>query len=215
MKPKIVSLNSGKPASIEWQGKSIMSSMLRLPVEGPLTVHEHHIDGNTYTNTNVHGTPDSVLYAYGVKSAMVYMKLLGRDTYVPGSLGENITLDDFDETQISVGDIFKFGEVWAQVVYPRIPCSKLNYRLQDDRAQKMMQECGLSGVYFRILKPGKIHKTDEVYRIESAEYPFLISHLYQKMVNGISFDHSEMEVAVANGAFPARVTKMWLTKLGR
>ena len=200
---------------MEWQGKSISSSMLRHPVEGPLVVHEDHIEGSSFANTNVHGTPDSILYAYGLTSIMVYMKALGRSDYQPGALGESVTLDELDETQISVGDIFKFGEVWAQVVYPRIPCSKLNYRLQDERAQKAMQDCGRSGVYFRILKPGKIYKTDEVQRIESSQYPFLLSDLYQKMVNGISLDHNEMEVAVANGAFPQKMIQMWLKKLGR
>ncbi len=198
---------------MEWRGKSVVSSMLRHPVAGPLVVHRDHIEGNFFQAPQVHGLEFAVLYAYGVTSALTLMKLLGRSEYEAGSLGENVTLDNFDESQISVGDIFQFGEVCAQAVYPRIPCGKLNFRLQHPEAQKAMQDCGRSGVYFRILQPGKIFRTDEVSCVELAPHRFLISDLYRKMVSGRPLDRAEMELAVANGAFPQKALDKWTALL--
>ena len=201
---KIVSLNLATPAPMEWEGKSIISSMLRHSVPGPLQVHKTHVEGNSFKDPHLHGVEHAVLYAYVIKSALTFMKLLGRNVYEPGAVGETLTLDDFDETKISVGDIFQIGEVRAQAVYPRIPCGKVNFRMQHPEGQKSMQKCGRSGVYFRILQPGKILLTDEVRLIEPAIHRMSISDLYHKMVHQIQLDPNEMKLALANGAFPQK-----------
>src|SRR4051812_30960101 len=97
---KIISLNLGEPALMEWQGKSIVSSMLRHAVPGPLQVHLDHIDGDKFANPQAHGNIDAVLYAYGMTSVMEFMMALGRTDYAPGALGENVTLDALDEKQV-------------------------------------------------------------------------------------------------------------------
>ena len=50
MTPKILSLNVGGPAPMEWNGKTIKSSMLKKPIDGPLVVHLDHIDGDSFAN---------------------------------------------------------------------------------------------------------------------------------------------------------------------
>src|SRR4051812_26327375 len=106
METTILSLNIGEPEQMEWLGKSVRSSMHKRPVKGPLVVHDDFIEGDSFANPNSHGTIDSVIYAFGLPSLNAYMKLLGRETYEPGSVGENITCAELDETQISVGDVF-------------------------------------------------------------------------------------------------------------
>jgi len=209
LNPKILSLNCGTPALMEWNGQSVISSMLRKPVTGPLVVHRDHIEGNSFQAPQWHGVEYAVLYAFGMKSIHRFLHLLNRQNYEPGELGENITLDDLDESKISVGDIFQIGAVKAQAVYPRIPCSKVNIRMQHSRGQKAMQECGRSGVYFRILEPGEIHLTDSFRLVEESKHRFLISELYYKVVNGIQFNEAEMKRALANGAFPQKVIGKW------
>jgi MOSC domain-containing protein YiiM len=156
MAHKILSLNIGHPAPMEWKGKSINSSMLKHPVPGPIVVHHDRIEGNSFAQPQFHGAIDNVLYAFGVTSALEFVKTLGLSTYAPGATGETVTLDQLDEFDVSVGDKFKFGNVIAEASYPRIPCGKVNFRMQHERGQKAMQECGRSGVYFRILQPGTI-----------------------------------------------------------
>lgn len=205
MKAKILSFNTGGPVTMEWEGKSVLSSMRKESVPGPLVVHEDRIEGNSFANPNYHGTPDSVLYAFGMSSAEIFMKELGGGEYKAGATGETISLDHLDETQVSVGDIFRFGEVLAQATYPRIPCGKVNFRMQHPRGQQAMKDCGRSGVYFKILRPGKISLGDAVERTEQAKHRVPISELYEKIVKGEKFSSAMAEAARANGCIPERI----------
>ena len=207
MKAKILSLNKGTPEKMEWQGRTVVSSMLRRPFNGPLIVHSGHIEENSFEEPQYHGQEHSVLYEFGMKSALEFTKLLGRSTYEPGETGENVTLDELDESQISIGDIFMFGEVKVQATNPRIPCGKVDIRMKSSEGKRAMQKSGRSGIYFRVLTPGKINFADSVERIETAKIPFLLSDVYYKMVNGIKFTKEEMELALENGAFPIKAQK--------
>lgn len=202
MNSKIISLNVGESKVMNWNGRSVTSSMEKESVEGPLIVHSDRIEHNSFANPQFHGTIDSVLYAYGLSSAQKFVELLGLKKYVPGATGETVTLDHFDETQISIGDVFSFGEVIAQATYPRIPCGKVSFRMQHENGQKAMQECGLSGVYFRILTPGKIHKTDVVKRIKLAEHRLMISDLYRIVIYKLKPTAEQLKIAEANGSLP-------------
>lgn len=206
---RIFSLNVGAPAPIEYKGKTIQTSMHKRPVPGPLVVSPTSIQGDTFAQPELHGTPCSVLYAFGKTSAEAYLKLLGLAEYEPGSLGENLTLDDFDETKISVGDVFQIGEVVAEATAPRIPCGKVNFRMQHPEGQKLLAQSGRSGVYFRILSPGKIRLGDEVKRMRQAEVPFTISETL-RLVTTWSWSPEDLARAKANGRFADRLMKKLL-----
>ena len=77
MKTKILSLNIGGPAEMKWGEKSLVSSMLKHPVPGPLEVRRDGIEENSFANSNAHGNADSILYIYGMKSAREFAALLG------------------------------------------------------------------------------------------------------------------------------------------
>lgn len=215
LEAKILSLNIGGPAEMKWGEKSLFSSMLKHPVPGPLVVRVDGIEGNSFSNPAAHGHADSILYIYGMKSAREFASALGLKDYIPGSTGETITVDDLDEKLISVGDKFEIGEVLAQATIPRIPCHKVNYRMQNENGQKAMQECGRSGVYFRILREGRIFAHDVVRLVEPAKWRFTEFDLYRKMVRGEGLSQDEMELALANGAFPEKNLQKWREKLGR
>jgi MOSC domain-containing protein YiiM len=206
---KILSLNIGTPRRLEWNGKSLMSSMPKNPVADPLIVHLDRIEGNSFANGNHHGTIESLLYIYGIPSALKFMAVLGHDEYLPGTTGETLTVDDFDESKVSVGDIFQIGDVLARATYPRIPCVKLNFLLQRDDAQNAMLECGYPGVYFQIIKGGQISLSDSVQCIEPAKHRLSIFDLYRKMIGLDEVTREDFELALANGAFPNKVMDKW------
>jgi MOSC domain-containing protein YiiM len=209
LKAKILSLNIGHPAPMEWKGKSINSSMLKHPVPGPLVVHVDHIEGNTFADPQFHGTLDFLLYVYGMPSLLSFAHKLGLEKYNPGEVGETLTLDDFDETKISVGDTFQIGEVLAQACFPRVPCGKVNFRMKHERGQKAMQECGRSGVYLRILKPGKISSSDQVILATKSSEDFSIFEVYQMVLKPDEITTEQLRRARANGAFPEKYLARW------
>lgn len=210
MRARILSLNIGTPTPMEWGEKSILSSMKKSPVPGPLVVHLDRIEGNSFAQPQFHGTPDAVLYAFGLRSAAEFMKELGGGEYAPGYTGETLTLDAFDEAEVNTGDVFRIGTVLARATYPRIPCVKINFRTQNADGQAAMQRCGRSGVYFRILEPGKIAATDAVERVERAKHPVSIHEIYRCLVKGEKLSPALAEAARANGSVPERLLKKLL-----
>ena len=50
------------------------------------------------------------------------------DDLVPGSLGENLSVAGWDETNVCIGDIFQLGGAVIQVSQPRTPCWKIDSR---------------------------------------------------------------------------------------
>ena len=206
---KIISLNSGHPENMEWKDRAVVSSMRRHSVEGPLVVHEMSIEGNSFASPEYHGREFSVLYAFGMTSAKKYLQLLGRDGYESGALGENLTLDSFDEDQVSVGDVFKIGEVIAQATFPRIPCDKVNIRMEHPQGRKLLEDCGCSGVYFRILKPGLIYKTDKVRMFEAASVRIPISSVYRKVIHKQEWTAQDIQQAQLNGGLPKYFYDRW------
>lgn len=206
MQARILSLNIGGPAAMEWNGKSVQSSMRKIPVDGPLVVGPLSIEGDSFAKPAVHGTPDSVVYAFGQTSALEFVRRLGRDTYSPGEAGENLTLDVLDEKQVSVGDLFQVGSTLLQATFPRIPCGKVNFRFCHPEGQKAMQETGRSGIYFRVLKPGRISRADVVERVEPAREPISIYEVYDWVVRGnAKWSTEARRRMLTNGALPRKV----------
>lgn len=206
---KILSLNIGAPEELEWRGDRIRTSMRKHPTPGPLVVHSDHIEGNSFANAVSHGNIHNVLYAYGMTSALDFIRGIGRDVYAPGSTGETLTVDSLDETEVSVGDIFEIGEVIAQATFPRTPCRKVDFCVQHERGRQAMIDCGRSGVYFRILRPGKIHSSDLLRRTERSQHPFPIFRLYQLLMSGTRPTAEELDMAKMNPAFLESQLKRW------
>lgn len=176
METKIISLNVGNPDVMEWNGKKVTSSMNKKSVIGPLIVSLNNVAGDSFQSSQLHGTPDSVLYAFGLPSILEFMQRIGYKTHASGGLGENLTLEDLDEKEVMVGDVFSIGDVLAQATFPRIPCSKVNIRMQHPDGQKEMLAVGRSGVYLRILQPGRICATDIMKRVSKTKTPSISIH---------------------------------------
>ena len=206
---QILSLNIGGPEDMEWQGKKLRSSMLKRPTPGPLVVHLDGIEGNSFANPQAHGAAHSILYAYGMPSAELFAQRVGRASYEPGAVGETLTLDALDEKEISVGDVFEIGSVLAQATYPRIPCGKVDYRMQHPQGRQAMVDCGRSGVYFRILRPGKILRCDSVKRVEQSPHSFSIFRLYELVTRGEQPTAAELATAKQIPAFLQKQIERW------
>lgn len=201
MQANIISLNIGQPEEMFWDGKSVVSSMHRKPISGGLIVHKDHIDGDGFKNASVHGTIDSVIYLMGQDALEEYAKLLGKNVSA-GEAGENVTLDALDERAVAVGDEFRVGEVVFQATFPRIPCGKVNFRFQHAQAQNLMMALGRSGVYGKIIAPGKIKHTDKLVRTKMATNRISIAKVYDTWIRK-DFPNPELFQSLKdNSAFP-------------
>jgi MOSC domain-containing protein YiiM len=79
-----------------------------------------------------------------------------------GLVGENLTIDDFNEKEIYIGDELKIGNCLFQISQPRIPCYKIGIKMNSRDFPKKFSQSGLLGSYLRVLETGSISKNDEI-----------------------------------------------------
>ena len=80
----------------------------------------------------------------------------------PGGVGENLTLDTWDESTVCVGDVLRIGSARVQISGPRTPCETQARRVgRADWIELTLREAR-TGMYARVLTPGTLQAGDEV-----------------------------------------------------
>ncbi len=101
----------------------------------------------------MHGGFDKALYAYSA-SHWPWWESEHRLPCMPGTFGENLTLETGDETEIAIGDRFRWGDVEVEVCQPRAPCFKFAIHTRRPDAATLMTLSGRCGFYLRVLHEG-------------------------------------------------------------
>src|SRR5450631_634880 len=125
MAPNLVSVRCGKIAPLGPDG--VPSGFVKSAVVGDVAVKEFWLEGDAQADLSVHGGPDKAVYAYAGGHYPARAADLPRHAakFVPGGLGENLTVADMDESALCVGDVHAIGDAILQVCQPRQPCFKL------------------------------------------------------------------------------------------
>src|SRR5829696_2089630 len=113
---KLISLNIGKPKEIEWNGKTIRTSIFKSPVAGKRQVSLLNIEGDEQSDLRVHGGINKAIYAYDISHYEHWNKILLRDDWRWGMFGENLTTAGLLDEEVNVGDVFEIGTARLQVV---------------------------------------------------------------------------------------------------
>ena len=131
------------------------------PVPGRVAVRGVNLAGDDQADRTVHGGPDQVLYAYAAEDYAWWEAKLGRPL-VPGTFGENLTMEGVDVTGALIGESWRVGTTTVQVTGPRIPCFKLAARLGDPLFVKRFLAARRPGAYLRVLEEGDVAADDPV-----------------------------------------------------
>ncbi len=174
----LLSIQVGTPQSIVHQGREILTSFFKQPIDGPVLVKTLSIEGDTQADLRVHGGRDKAVYAYAA-DAYSFWNDRYKTTNPYGSLGENLTFDELDEDKIAIGDIYDLGQCRLQVTQPRFPCFKLGVRFDDPQAVKVFNEFCRPGVYFRVLREGEIESGNSLKLIERVDDFISVKEVYQ------------------------------------
>jgi len=159
---KIVSVNVGVPREVEWRGETVRTGIFKAPVTGRLAVREHNVAGDEQADLRVHGGRDKAVYAYAAGHyARWRTELPGADLATYGAFGENLTLDDFSESDIRIGDEYRAGTARLVVTQPRMPCSKLAVRFGRADMPDLFLASGRNGFYLAILEEGELAAGDD------------------------------------------------------
>jgi ferredoxin-NADP reductase/MOSC domain-containing protein YiiM len=149
------------------------------------------LEGDEQADLAVHGGVDKAIYAYPSTNYPLWHHEFPEHVHIwgPGSLGENLTLSGFDETNVNIGDVFKVGSAVLEVTQPRKPCFKLALRFNGDQriAPRMIREAR-TGWYFRVIQEGYLVAGDQVELLARRHEEWSI-----KRINQEAYDRSVTE----------------------
>jgi len=164
---KILSINVSEPQKVIFNGKELITSIYKKPVSNKVRVTAQGIEGDRQADLTVHGGYDKAVYAYSYAHYQTWAEKLNKEFNEYGLVGENLTIDDFNESNVNIGDQFKINECLLQVSQPRIPCYKIGIKLNSRDFPRMFSQSGLLGSYLRVIQEGEIMLGDEIEKIHS------------------------------------------------
>ena len=158
---KILSINISLPKKIIFNNEEVSTSIFKKPVNKKLKVQKSGIEGDMQADLKAHGGINKAVYAYSYTHYKYWGELLNNDfSNDYGLIGENLTVDDFNEKEFFIGDEFKISDAIFKITQPRIPCYKLSIKMNKKDFVEYFIDYNHLGMYMSVLKQGKIKKGD-------------------------------------------------------
>jgi len=146
------------------------TGMYKQPVSGEIELGPEGFIGDEQADRRVHGGPEKAVHLYPARH---YARLAQRfpeaaAQLVIGSLGENISTAELDESDVRIGDLWRLGSAVLQVCQPRNPCWKIDERFACDGMAAFIAENRLTGWYWRVVTPGLVAPGDSLELAQAA-----------------------------------------------
>lgn len=176
---KVSSVNLARPARIFWNGKNEYTGIYKIAEDGPITLGKYKVARDCIANRKVHGGLYKACYLFSVDHYPYWKKIYPSLDWQWGMFGENISVENMDEGEMRIGDIYRIGSALVQVTMPREPCYKLGARFGTQKILKEFIEFGYPGAYVRILEVGTVRAGDLVEIMERSVNPITIRQFFQ------------------------------------
>jgi MOSC domain-containing protein YiiM len=162
---RVVSVNVGTPRAFEFNERQVRSAIWKAPVVGRVAARGVNLEGDDQADRKAHGGPDKAVYAYAIEDLRWWEQELGRSLSV-GQLGENLTTEGIDVNGALVGERWEVGTTLLEVSEPRVPCWRLNVRMDDAGFVRRFTEALRPGPYLRIVSEGSVAAGDAIRVVE-------------------------------------------------
>ena len=159
----------------------VPSAIVKSTVHGPIAVTSLGLAGDEQADLTVHGGPEKAVYAYSAANypAWAAEYLDHAALFVPGGVGENLTIDGWREADLCVGDVHRIGTARLQVCQPRQPCFKFSLRFGDNKLPRAMVRNGRAGWYYRVIEEGMLSAGDPVELVDRPNPDFGFERLVE------------------------------------
>src|SRR2546421_394859 len=87
---------------------------------GPVGVERRGLVGDQATQP-YHGDAEKAVCVHSLAHYQYWNERFGM-SLAPGGVGENLTVDGADESNVCVGDVYQIGTAQLQISGPRTPC---------------------------------------------------------------------------------------------
>jgi MOSC domain-containing protein YiiM len=189
---RVISVNVGTPRDVPWQGRMVRTAIFKDPIEGPVSLRRHNLDGDAQADLSVHGGPDKAVYAYPAEHYPGWQVQLNRELQ-PGIFGENLTTEGLVEDHVHIGDVFRFGTAQLVVTQPRMPCYKLGLRFNDPTMVKTFLQAGHPGIYFAVREEGVVAAGDSIQKLAEDAHRVTVTQMLRLIL-----DHDADRDEIAN-----------------
>ena len=197
---KVVAVNLGERKEVNWKGTIITTGIFKAPVNKPIFLDTEDVKEDTLCDREKHGGIDQAVYAYSLKHYPYWQALYPDLEWGKGGmLGENLTINDLDETTIHVGDTFKVGDAIIEVTKARPPCLKLAVKFNSTAILKQFWNTSKCGVYFKVLQTGNVKAGDELEQIKSCPENLTIAAVYNDKLIAKTKEESSWLKKIASG----------------
>jgi MOSC domain-containing protein YiiM len=159
---KLISINVGLPREIQSRGKTVTTSIFKVPVSGSVMVRRLNVAGDQQSDLTVHGGVDKAVYVYPTEHYAFWRNALPGVDLAWGAFGENFTTEGLLEDTIHIGDRLQIGVAEFVVTQPRLPCFKLGIRFDRPDMVKRFLRSGRTGFYLRVLQEGEVTAKDVI-----------------------------------------------------
>lgn len=180
---KVVSTNIADIKTIKFRGKNVKTGIFKYPVAEAIFLGKEDVAKDHVVDRRYHGGVDKACYLYSTSHYEYWQKLYPNLKFELGMFGENLSIENLDESIIYVGDIYQLGEAKVQISQPREPCFKLGARFGSQKVVHQFLKADFPGIYLRVLEEGNITIGDELILLESPEKLLTVLEYYRTLVD--------------------------------
>jgi MOSC domain-containing protein YiiM len=159
---KVISVNVSVPRELTFRGRTFMTGIFKMPVEGRVALRRLNFDGDAQADLSVHGGPYQAVYAYPSEHYVAWRREMPDRDLPWGMFGENLTIEGLMEEAVGPGDRLRVGSTELMVTKPRMPCFKLGAKFGTNDIIRRFAESGRSGFYLAVLQEGDVGAGDAI-----------------------------------------------------
>ncbi len=164
------------------QNFGVETAMVKHPVREALYLDVKGLAGDECADKRHHGGLERALHQYPLEHYEFWRQRYPENTdWMAPGMGENLSSEGMLETNVCIGDRYRWGEAIIEVSQPRSPCFKLNRRWQVEELSRHMQDISRCGWLYRVIQPGLVgpeHPLILVERPDNAMTIALVCELY-------------------------------------
>jgi MOSC domain-containing protein YiiM len=129
------------------------------------------VEGDKQRDLRYHGGPERAVCLYSLER----LRALAEEGHPvgPGDLGENLTVEGLDWSEVRPGMRYAVGEAVIEIMSETIPCNTLTACFSDGRFTRISakKHPGWSRWYASVLREGLVREGDPMARVEGADAP--------------------------------------------
>jgi len=179
---RVVSVNTGKPRSVDDHGRKVRTSIWKTPREGRVAVRTLNLDGDRQSDLRVHGGPRKAVYIYPSEHYEFWRRELPGFELPWGAFGENLTTSGLLEEDVRIGDRIAIGSAEFQVTQSRQPCFKLRIRFGREDMLARFIDSDRSGFYVSVVREGDVGAGDAIALVERAADGLSVTQEFHRRV---------------------------------